>query len=535
MIRINKYIAAIGVSTMLLSCTDLEPKIKEFTLGNEYLEESAEMLKNDLSQVDAFIEPIYSPLYQWNGERNIYALTESSTDEMVTPTRGTDWYDNGIWQAMHNHSWDAENVIVANGWSDISLGVARCYEVYTNLINMSADDDSFREDLSPALAEVRTMRAYYMWQYIDLFGVLPILDDDLNPDVLNRVDGTNFIISDLEDAIQDLEGKEDGVAYGKAVRQTAETLLAKIYLNRFIYEDRVATNEDMSAVITNCDAVINSGQYALASDYFAIFDNNNESSPETILTLQNSGDEARGFDSQSHTFMTLHYNQSVNNGQPWNGMCVPPGFFYAWDTDGNTSNGIQTADSRFQDDRYLNETGLHLGFLYGQQVDSDGNDLEDRIGNKLIFDPNISELAAASELEGARVVKWAPDQDASIPQWMDNDVALLRYADVILMKAEALWRNGDDAGALTLINQVRTQRGAAPISSIDSQGSEILAERGYEFYWEGHRRTDLIRFSQFTQGTWWEKKVSEDFRNVYPIPIVALSANEKLTQNPGYH
>ncbi len=534
MIRLNKNIAIVTLAlSSLFACTDLDPIIKEFTTGEEYLAESAASMKEDLSLVEAFVEPIYSPLYQWNGERNIYALTESSTDEMVTPTRGTDWYDNGIWQEMHKHTWTPENDIVQNGWNDLSTGVARCYEVYTNLINMSADDQNFRADLEPFLAETRMLRAYYMWQYIDLFGVLPILDENLIPDVLDRVNGTEFIISELEEAKGMMRSKNQA-PYGKAVKQTAEALLARVYINRAIYEGRDFSIADMDEVIANCDAVINLGLYSLTTDYFSIFDNNNESSPETILTLQNSGDVGRGFDSQAHTFMSLHYNQSINNGQPWNGMCLPPTFFYKWDTDGNNANGIQTEDHRFQDDRYLSETGIHLGILYGQQVDETGADLEDRIGNPLIFDPNISALEAAQETEGARVVKWAPDQDAAIPQWMDNDVALIRYADVILMKAEALWRKGDSGAALQLINELRSTRGVGNISSIAGNGQEILDERAFEFYWEGYRRTDLIRFDQFSKGTWWAKEVSDSYRSIYPIPITALSANDKLVQNTGY-
>ncbi|WP_158233401.1 RagB/SusD family nutrient uptake outer membrane protein [Reichenbachiella sp. 5M10] len=534
MIRISKKIAVVTLSLgSLFACTDLDPKIKEFTTGEEYLQESAEALQEDFSLIDNFVEPIYSSLYQWNGERNIYALTEASSDEMVTPTRGTDWYDNGIWVAMHEHKWTPEISIIANGWNDISSGVARCYEVYINLTNMSAEDPNFRADLEPYLAEVRVMRAYYMWQYIDMFGVLPFLDDNLNPDVLNRQDGTAFIIEELEEAIPMMKKKSE-LPYGRACKQTAQALLAKVYLNRFIYEDRAATADDMDQVIAHCDAVINTGEYSLGSDYFSMFDSDNESSPETLLTLQNSGEVGRGFDSQAHTFMTLHYTQSVNNGQPWNGMCVPPTFFYKWDTDGNPNNGVQTTDSRFQDDRYFDETGLHLGFLFGQQVDRDGANLEDRVGNPLVFTPEIDAITAAGEAQGVRVVKWAPDETAAIPQWMNNDVALIRYADVILMKGEALWRKGDDAGAMTLINQVKTARGAANITSIAASGQEILDERGFEFYWEGHRRTDLIRFDVFTKGTWWAKEVSDEYRKIYPIPVTALSANENLVQNPGY-
>lgn len=534
--RIIKEISCcVIILGVLISCTDLEPKIKEFATGEEYLADAAERIKSDPTNALAFIEPVYSSLYNWNGERNLFALTESSTDEMVTPTRGTDWFDNGIWIAMHQHSWTADNLILLRGWGDLSSGVARCYEVLTNLEAISESDPNFRAQLVPYIAEARLLRAYYMWHFVDLFGVVPYLDDALSTQVYNRSDGVAFVISELEAIIPDLLGKEDNPEYGRAVRQTAEALLAKIYLNLFIYEDRAFTNADMDMVIAYCDDVINSGQYSLATDYFSIFDQHNETSPETLLTLQNSGDIGRGFDSQSHLFMTLHYYQVVNGGQPWNGMCATEDFFYAWDTDGNRNNGVQTNDSRFSDDRYVSETGIHLGFLVGQQYKPDGTALEDRLGNPLIYTAEIGDLRAASEVEGTRVVKWAPDTDAAIPQWMDNDVALLRYADVILMKAEALWRKGDNAGALSLINQLRTTRGAGNLTSIGADGSEILAERGFEFYWEGQRRTDLVRFGQFTSGTWWEKPVSEEYRNIYPIPLTALSANDKLTQNEGYN
>ncbi|HAP63715.1 MAG TPA: RagB/SusD family nutrient uptake outer membrane protein, partial [Cytophagales bacterium] len=114
-----------------------------------------------------------------------------------------------------------------------------------------------------------------------------------------------------------------------------------------------------------------------------------------------------------------------------------------------------------------------------------------------------------------------------------TDYPLIRYADVILMKAEAAWRSGDNGTALSLINEVRAARELADITSISADGQEILDERGFEFYWEGIRRTDLIRFGKFNEA-WNEKPASDPSRNLFPIPQPAVDTNPNLAQNDGY-
>lgn len=535
--NLKRYTILLLIGT-LTACTDLSPEIEEFVTGEEYLAEAKRQLKSDITLVGGFVEPAYTPLYQAIGERNIYALTEAPTDEMVTPTRGTDWGDNGIWIALHQHTWSPEHVVVRNGWNDLSAGVSRAYEVLGNLEAISEGDPEFQQQLVPYIAEVKALRAYYMWQFVDLFGQVLALDANGQPTVLSREEGVAFIIEDLEAIIPQMLGKEDKVGYGRVVKQTAQAILAKVYLNKFIYLKQPApAKEDMDKVIALTNEIINSGEYALADDYFEMFDQDNETSPEALLVLQNTQETIRGFNSQTRILMTLHYNQKGGGEvplEPWNGMATTPDFFYSWDNDDSPANGVQTQDNRFFDDRYITMTGIPLGFLVGQQVGANGNDLTDRKGNPLVFTPEIGNILQATETEGVRVIKWAPDLDTPIQVWGDNDIALLRYADVILMKAEAAWRNGDNAAALAQINQLRTKRGANQINSISGNGKEILDERGYELYWEGHRRTDLIRFDQFTKGSWWAKEVSEDYRSIFPIPATALSANAKLKQNTGY-
>jgi len=130
-----------------------------------------------------------------------------------------------------------------------------------------------------------------------------------------------------------------------------------------------------------------------------------------------------------------------------------------------------------------------------------------------------------------RVIKYPPDfGNVDSP---GNDYILLRYADVLLMKAEALWRSGNSAGALAIINEIRTDRGAQPIASISANGQEVLDERGFELYWEGWRRNDQIRFEQFRKA-WSFKPESPERVVLFPIPQVALDNNPNLQQNSGY-
>jgi hypothetical protein len=109
---------------------------------------------------------------------------------------------------------------------------------------------------------------------------------------------------------------------------------------------------------------------------------------------------------------------------------------------------------------------------------------------------------------------------------------IIRYADVLLMKAEALLRQGDETGALAIVNDIRSRAGAAARTTLSTD--DLLEERGFELAWEGVRRQDLIRHGKFTDA--WELKevTGEDYIKLFPIPFSALGANPNLEQNPGY-
>jgi hypothetical protein len=139
-------------------------------------------------------------------------------------------------------------------------------------------------------------------------------------------------------------------------------------------------------------------------------------------------------------------------------------------------------------------------------------------------DPNTLERT------GIRVIKYPFDQGTSGDQ-KNNDYVIFRLADVMLMKAEAQVRTGNAAGALLIVNQIRTRRGATALASVDLNA--LLDERGRELYWEGWRRQDLIRFGKFLQA-WQEKPASDAKALLFPIPSDQLAVNPNLKQNPGY-
>jgi len=116
---------------------------------------------------------------------------------------------------------------------------------------------------------------------------------------------------------------------------------------------------------------------------------------------------------------------------------------------------------------------------------------------------------------------------------MNNDFPVYRYADILLMKAEALWRqNAGSAEALALVNQIRSRAGVAAYAELNADN--LLAERGREMFSELQRRTDLIRFGEFAEATWFGKDAQPECKTLFPIPKNQTDANPNLVQNPCY-
>jgi len=441
-------------------------------------------------------------------------FTEHSSDVLIAPTRGGDWDDNGVWRALHLHNWDADHQYLANYFERLSSGLFSALDLLQ--FNPNAQQE----------AEARFLRSLFVFWICDGWGQVPIREPGAAlaelPVVLSSSEAISFVIDELEAILPDLP---TGVNAWVASQDAAYALLAKAYLNKAVFEseDRQSftfTAGDMNSVITNCDALITAGNYALEEQYFDNFTSDNgENSTEMIFCSYNiAGERSEGVRGQ--WMSGLHYNQTPSG---WNGFTTLADFY----------NTFEETDIRRGADlpKLKSEFGLNAGFLVGQQYDKDGNALKDRQDRPLAFTPESPIMVSGPTLEtsGYRTIKYVPDADNE--ETPGNDLSILRYADVLLMKAEALMRTGDNAGGLVVVNEVREARGASPLASLDE--AALLAERGRELYWENWRRNDLIRFGKYLDA-WDQKPASSATYLLFPFSSPQIVANPELQQNPGY-
>lgn len=466
------------------------------------------------------LKSAYQTLGAFTDQANIYALTEHSTDEMQGPTRGADWDDNGRWRNLHTHTWTNQSDDVLGAWNGLNRGHALANEVI-------ADPKASKQQV----AEAKFIRAFYIFYTTDLFGQVAFKDlanPGALPKGLSRKEAADQVISDLKAISADLPSAT-AANTGSATKEAAAFLLAKTYLNKGVFNQDPKSpagpftfdKADMDAVISNADLIIGSGKYGLTSNYFDNFHPENTArSKELIFVIQNEKGQSNnnGSSPRNRYFMTCHYNMTPSG---WNGFTTLADFYGSFE---KTDTRVGAAIKGVTDAK-----GLRAGFLIGQQFDEKGTALKDREGKPLVFTADI-DLKTANEVNGIRVIKYQPDySDLDSPA---NDYVFFRYADAWLMKAEAMHRSGNSAAALTMVNALRTARGATALATLTD--AALLAERGRELYWEGWRRNDQIRFGKFNDPVQNRTTASPAFRVVFPIPQKELEINANLKQNFGY-
>jgi hypothetical protein len=261
-----------------------------------------------------------------------------------------------------------------------------------------------------------------------------------------------------------------------------------------------------------CNNIINANAYSLATNFVDNFVPRNEGSPEFIYAI--AVDPTRTAGSNNFAQRVLHDNHRFKYGLPF-----PP------------QNGFTILEEAFN--RFESQDTRRSLILSGLQTDASGNPLRNVAGTAdLVLIPHQNQENSA-ENEGYRLLKWQPDVT-----WVNggagNDVATIRYAEILLTKAEAILRSGGVADdARSLVNQVRARSKASALNSITL--NDILDERGRELMYEGTRRRDMIRFGTWLTGTWkFKTTVTPAYRKLLPIPVAELNANAALVQNDGY-
>ncbi len=509
--RYKLNILLVSFALSLGACTDLDIEETDSLIANQTGEFTG------VGNVDGALTSLYNAIRgQMENQENLYSLQEVSSDELLVPTRGTDWGDNGLWRLVHQHQWSAIHPHVRNVWN----------EQNQNVFNASEIIDS-RSQASPSQeAEARFLRAFSMFWVMDLYGQVPFreIDEgiDVNPRVLTRQEAFDFIIEDLTSALNNLPDPGPGDAeLNFASKSAAHYLLAKLYLNKHIYYGEAsANNADMQMVVDHVDAIEGKG-FELVDGYFDIFapDLDNETIFFTTSSVGNN------------IWNGLHYNQNApdNTGGGWNGFTSLAEFYDLFEGDPNTNfvgdgqeerRGFVPDASTASDENF----GIGYGFLIGQQYDTDGSELKTRQNTPLKFTKELPGLVGNNESSGIRVIKYHPANGS-----FANHKIVFRYSDAYLMKAEAMMRMGNDA--TDMVNALRTIRQASPLGSVTED--DLINERGRELYGEYWRRNDLIRFGKFSD-TWEFKDNTEEYRTLFPIPASAIISNPNLTQNPGY-
>ena len=484
------------ISALFWSCTNLDEVPYSVVQPGEFYQTEAQLL--------AAVIPVYANLrtYSW-GE---YAhCQEASSDEIYVPTRGGDWYDNGNWERLQEHSWTETDDKLNAAWLDAFRGIARA-----NVTLEALENSTSESELLPTFkAETRFLRAFYYWWLVDMFGPVPIVtaatsDPDNPPEQSTRTEVYDFIVSETIAALPDLD---ETPTYGRASKGAANALLATVYLNAEVYTGTAKWQKCIDA----CDAVINSGNYALLATAKDVFALENEGNVENIFVVCHRPEGGIGL---VRLMGTLHYSQLPSS--PWNGFAVLADFYNTYDAD----------DARLDQ--------LLVGQQYILGGPAAGDSAFQRDGAPLVYTVDLDDFALANESHGVRILKWPVDRNASGGD-AGNDFAIFRLSHILLAKAEAELLGGSPAVALDLVNQVRERNfdPDKPLTSVTRE--DILDERGFELLWESFRRQDQIRI-----GTWldaWslkEANTADTYRKLFPIPQRQLDANPNLVQNPVY-
>lgn len=559
---IKSIVFASSFAVLTGSCTKLEEQI---------LDESSVTGLTDKQIADGTIAPVYANLPNIYLHTGLFALQEITTDEAILPYRGgTDWGDNGIYVDLNRHTMNSNTANVRNTWNPLTQSLSRAVTAISSL------RDSKDPNAAKYIAEAKGMYAFYNLLFLDLWGIIFVKED---PGAVSKIVRGDEAVEYLKKVLLEVEPLLDNsTGPGRMTKAGVWGLLAKLHLNAAVYRDRYAATftfrtDDMDKVIDYTNRIISAGQYALSTDYWAIFNDNNNSNKELIFAVDQrpdlnghnrlayfslSGDQfplpaypgANGTDGPGIT--SDYYKTWVDAYAPLDPADADPRFYKK-----NVFVDPVTDEACYDAATYRIDRGILRGQQYGLQRVSgvflkcpDGkfkvgklfNNTRNRPTTPVIHTERIDFTPIGSDYAtGFRVLKYEFSQTSvSGRNFGAVDIPIIRLGDVYLMRAEAKLRKGDAAGALADVNTVRTSRTSGSLSGrpLPSITLDLLfRERGFELYWEMQRRTDMVRFGKF-EGTWTEKTSTDRNKRVFPIPQTAIDGASNLpgylVQNQGY-
>jgi hypothetical protein len=562
-----------------LGCTDLQEDILDESLTGT----------GEAEIVSGSIAPVYGRLRQlWLHTRN-FGLQEIASDEAIIPNRGgRDWFDGGKFIAVHQHLMTPGNSLVGDSWNEITLSISRAVIAIERLRPEANGGDA---DAQGALYEMIATKAYLNLLALDSWGIVFKKESSEEvSEIIRAQEAVDYIESELLSVV-DVINNDKGP--GRFTKDAVSALLARLYLNAAVYRDPYGTPDfttaDMDRVIQYTDEII-AGRYTLSPEYFDIFNDDNNTNPEIIFSL-----DQRGVLQTEHSrwqYWSISGDQiprpEFPNTRGTDAAAATPDFIQTWaDAYGSVDAGV--ADARFFQgntvipenlrdltginpnndadhfycvpaEEFEMDRGLLRGIIWGPRKDEGGNILTCDDGSVRIY-PVINRRTSGADLRyvdhnlevsfsdegslhntGHRFSKYQFSRTApNCCSGSSVDIVLLRLGEIYLMRAEAKLRKGDTAGALADVNTLRTARNARPeqtpgaLISIDLD--LLFRETGFELYWEGLRRSYQIRFGKY-EDSWTGKTDTDPNKRLFPIPQRAIDGASGvegfLVQNPGY-
>ena len=584
-------LACVMALPLLTSC---EKMLEEDSFGRPTTDD---MLRNE-ENVVSLVGQAYADLKFMHDHWGSWGVNLLTADEGLCPVRkGGDWNDGGYWKNLNTHKWNPYGKAFENIWNCTIAGAVLCNNLLQTLY--MSEESMSPEVYAMYVGELEVLRSYYYFLLFDSFGRVPYMEDySSRHETLLAPEVTwAHLVSCLEKNAPNMAVVTDANRanyLGRCTQGMAYMLLARLYLNAESYgctpENVMAATRTVDSkggkkggVLLNevgikisspndfytnalrcCNKVIASNSYSIEKDFFTNFLIDNGGSRENIFTIVEDGttnNERDAYGSKNKmriNLLTLHYVfqdafKVQMKIQPWNGFVARPDFLAIYndhDVRGPGYEGLGTNDTH--------HWGWFLGPVCKEGETTPMNDLVKDEKNQpvpVILVSTINSLDSANRNDGARMYKYEIDKNAKYT-YCENDFVLFRYADLVMMKKEAVLRGGTDDmpgsenDAIDAIKQ-RTFAYSGGAADFDAAYPDafttldggltggLLAERGRELAWECCRRRDLIRFGQFENVQYVENK--DATRRWFPIPFSVLEksyidekGNPIWTQNPGY-
>ena len=510
---------------------------------------------------------------------SVHTFQEFSSDASMIPGRQGDWVDGGAWQNIFLHNFESSVSKYNDVWNNLYRVIGLANSSIDRLNKYLYEHPEYAE----YVYELRALRAVYYYYVMDLFGQVPlVVSSQVSANEVaqsNRSDVFKFVTSELAECIphlSDSKSQNEGEYYGRITKAVAYMCMAKCAINAPVYtiddttptsysafvgtdkSGKATASEEQGKTVSEmgkninitldgktrnawetaayCADQIASLGYRLQPSYADNFIVANQNSVENIWTRPN---DCVNYKIEDYNIVrTLHYNHGGAIGyQGWNGACSSKQQMLVYGY--GTANPDPRLKLNFYTDKdYMEETG--------KAVEDGATDKPlEYMPLAVKVDFTAADDPHAMKCSGARMKKYEFDKSTTQQYSFNNDLVIWRYADALLLKAEAEYRMGNKAEALTIVNEVRGRVAATPRTELTL--NDILDERMLELAWEGVRRQDQIRFCTFTEPTADRFKGvthnasagdynddTQGYTMVYPIPYAVLNLNKKLDQNPGY-